>query len=177
MSKQKVFCIGFHKTGTKSLAAALRQLGYQVTGPNGTQDPDIAKNVYELAFNLLDQFDAFQDNPWPVLFDYLDKTCPNSKFILSLRETGSWIESQVKYFGGQQTPMRQWIYGAGCPLGNEAAYVARYEQHNRDVLDYFAGRHDDLLVMELAKGQGWQELCPFLGKTPVSIPFPHENKA
>ena len=27
---QKVFCIGFHKMGTKSLAAALKMLGYRV---------------------------------------------------------------------------------------------------------------------------------------------------
>jgi UDP-N-acetylmuramate-alanine ligase len=38
----KVFCIGFHKTGTTSLAVALKTLGYRVTGPNGVHDPDIA---------------------------------------------------------------------------------------------------------------------------------------
>ena len=30
----KIFCIGFHKTGTKSLGLALGILGYKVTGPN-----------------------------------------------------------------------------------------------------------------------------------------------
>jgi hypothetical protein len=30
MARAKVFVIGFHKTGTSSLAMALRQLGYRV---------------------------------------------------------------------------------------------------------------------------------------------------
>ena len=59
----KVFCIGFHKTGTTSLAVALRQLGYRVTGHNGVSDADIAEKVYEMAYGLVEQYDAFQDNP------------------------------------------------------------------------------------------------------------------
>jgi hypothetical protein len=51
--KEKVFCIGFHKTGTTSLRVALELLGYRVTGPNGVQDPDIGKNVHELAYSLV----------------------------------------------------------------------------------------------------------------------------
>ena len=56
--KTKVFCIGFHKTGTTSMAVALKQLGYKVTGPNGVNDPDIEKNVRSMAYNLVDEFDA-----------------------------------------------------------------------------------------------------------------------
>lgn len=44
----KIFCIGFHKTGTKSLGTALDILGYRVCGPVGVKDPDIAKNVLPL---------------------------------------------------------------------------------------------------------------------------------
>ena len=41
-TRPKVFCVGFHKTGTKSLGAALATLGYRVAGPRGTLDPQIA---------------------------------------------------------------------------------------------------------------------------------------
>ena len=37
--KPKVFCIGFHKTGTKSLRKALATLGYRVTGPGRCPRP------------------------------------------------------------------------------------------------------------------------------------------
>jgi hypothetical protein len=75
------------------------------------------------------------------------------------------------------TPMRTWIYGVGSPEGNEAVYLDRYNGHNRDVLAHFAGRPDDLLVMDLAKGDGWETLAPFLGKPVPDAPFPHANKA
>ncbi|WP_226645161.1 sulfotransferase family protein [Microbulbifer variabilis] len=173
----KVFCIGFHKTGTSSLAEALKMLGYKVTGPNGVGDPDISNNVYRMAFQLVDKFDAFQDNPWPLLFKIMDAKCPGSKFILTVREPRAWIESVVKHFGRRETPMRKWIYGLGMPEGNEGIYMKRYNAHNNEVLDYFEARPRDLLIMDLAKGSGWKELCGFLEKQIPNIPFPHANKA
>jgi hypothetical protein len=73
--------------------------------------------------------------------------------------------------------MRQWIYGVGCPQGNEDVYTARFERHNREVLEYFADRPQDLLVMRLTEGDGWDKLCPFLGVPIPETPFPHENRA
>ena len=85
----------------------------------------------------------------------------------------------VKDFALTETPMRRWIYGedAGCPEGNEDTYIARYERHNKEVLDYFAARPNDLLVFDLPKGDGWNLLCPFLGHDIPDEPFPHANKA
>ena len=173
----KVFCIGFHKTGTTSLAVALKMLGYRVTGPNGTKDRNIAEKVHAMANRLARKYDAFQDNPWPVLFREMDANWPGSKFILTMRTSDAWIRSQVKDFGLRETPMRRWIYGAGCPEGNETVYMERYERHNREVLEYFRNRPDDLLLLELAKGHGWPELCAFLDRPLPSTPFPHANKA
>ncbi len=171
----KVFVIGFHKTGTTSLSHALTLLGYSVTGPNGVRDPNIAKNVERMALALVDQHDAFQDNPWPILFEKLDRWCPNSKFILTMRDTEKWIRSQVRHFGKEISPMREWIYGKGCPEGNEDVYIERYERHNRDVMEYFKDRSEDLLVMSLERGDGWEELCPFLGKAMPDVSFPKKN--
>ncbi|MEH6551792.1 MAG: sulfotransferase [Pseudomonadales bacterium] len=173
----KVFCIGFHKTGTSSLAAALSALGYRVAGHIGVLDPDIAKNVYPMTKYFAERYDAFQDNPWPIIFKDLDKEYPDSKFVMSIRDSNSWIESQVKHFGSEVTPMREWIYGVGCPLGNESVYIRRLEQHNNEVMEYFAHRPKDLLVMDFSKGDGWKELCTFLGHENPNIPFPHHNKA
>ena len=63
LMKTKVFGIGFHKTATTSLAKALSYLGYRVTGPNWVDNPNIAEEVYEMAFEFAHKFDAFQDNP------------------------------------------------------------------------------------------------------------------
>ena len=175
----KVFCIGFHKTGTTSLEMALKKLGYSVTGSFGTKDPDIASKVHAMAYAMVEKFDAFEDNPWPILYRELDERFPGSKFVMTRRPTENWIHSQVKDFATTETPMRRWIYGedAGCPIGNEETYKARYERHNREVPEYFADRPDDLLIIDLPNDDGWSRLCPFLGHEIPNEPFPHANKA
>ena len=174
---RKIFCIGFHKTGTTSIGEALRLLGYSVTGPNGVKDPKIAENVVAMADDLVARFDAFKDNPWPVLYKGLDARYPGSKFILTVRPTDLWIRSQVHHFGTRETPMRTWIYGKGCPEGNEGRYIERYESHNRDVIAHFASRSDDLLVIDLAQRDPWERLCPFLGVERPDFDFPHSNRS
>ena len=139
----KVFGIGFHRTGTSSLRAALQRLGYRVCGAVGTRDPDIADRVREIAFPLLDRFDAFGDNPWPILFRELDERRPGSRFVLTTRPTDEWLGSVTRYFGARSTPMREWIYGAGSPLGNESRYRERYERHHAEVLEHFRDRPGD----------------------------------
>lgn len=171
----KIFGIGFHKTGTTSLAAALTLLGYRVTGPNGVRDPHIARNALPMALGLVPQFDAFQDNPWPILYRDLDQQFPGSKFILTVRDPEDWIKSLIGHFGSRSTPMREWIYGAGSPRGHEATYLARYENHNRDVRHHFAKRSGDLLVLDITRGDGWERLCPFLDRPTPRLAFPHRN--
>ncbi len=177
MNCAKVFGIGFHKTGTTSLAQALSLLGYRVTGPNGVYDPFIARNVYDMAFALVDRYDAFQDNPWPILYKELDSRYPGSKFILTIRDTDRWIDSVVRDFGTGRTPMRQWIYGTGSPLGHEETYIRRYQEHNQEVADHFRDRPEDCLVLRITQGDGWDRLCPFLGKDPPGGPFPSLNRS
>lgn len=179
MKDKKVFGIGFHKTGTTSLARALEMLGYKVTGPNGARNPNIAVEVNSLIYDLAEKYDAFQDNPWPLFYKELDKKYPGSKFILTLRPTDKWINSLTRHFGTKVTPMREWIYGAGfgCPVGNEQRYIGRYEQHNKEVIEYFKNRPNDLLIFNLTEGDGWMKLCPFLNEPLQDSPFPQENLA
>ncbi|WP_017931949.1 sulfotransferase family protein [Robiginitomaculum antarcticum] len=175
--RQKVFGIGFHKTGTKSLRKALEILDYSVCGPVGTRDPDIAKSAYDIALNYAGRFDAVQDNPFPPLFRELDAAFPGSKFILTTEEVDVWIARAVRYFNEQETPMRRWIYGVGSPVGNEETYRARFVRHNDEVRTYFASRPHDLLDWPLTKRPGWEPLCGFLEcDIPDDVDFPHENK-
>ena len=174
--KPRVFCIGFHKTGTKSVAQALRRLGYRVAGPTGAKNPMIAERAATAALSLATEHDAFNDNPWPLLYRALDAAFPGSRFILTIRDEAHWIDSVVRYFGAKDTPMRRWIYGVGTPVGHEATYVERYRRHATEVLDYFHGRND-LLLLDLANGDGWPELCGFLDVPHPEVPFPHVNRS
>lgn len=176
----KVFGIGFHKTGTTSLRLALEELGYRVTGPNGVHRRGMdTPMALAIAHEMLPRYDAFQDNPWANLFREMDREVPGSRFVLTVRSEDAWLRSVVGHFGPRSTPMREWIYGAGLgsPVGNEDLYVERYRRHNREVLEHFAERPDDLLIMDITRGDGWAALCPFLGRPVPHGAFPHSNSA
>lgn len=172
----KIFCIGFHKTGTSSLGRALEILGYRVCGEVGVREPRIAEIALDLARAKLSHFDAFQDNPWPILFRELDAECPGSRFILTSREPDAWLASITRHFGARETPMRTFIYGVGHPSGNGALYLERYATHNREVRAYFAERAADFLELRFEAGDGWEKLCGFLGCKAPDTPFPHLNQ-
>lgn len=176
---QKVFGIGFHKTGTTSLDRALTLLGYRVTGPNAVHDPDISQKIHDFTQEISKKFDAFQDNPWPLVYREMDNLYPNAKFTLTVRDPDEWILSMCKHFGEQVTPMRQLIYGSdfGHPLGNELHYKKVMLTHNKNVRTYFSDRPDKLLEIDFSSGQGWEPLCRFLGHPEPSASFPHANKA
>jgi hypothetical protein len=178
VDEPKVFCIGFHKTGTSSLGAALELLGRRVAGPFGVRDDDISQQALPGALERVPRFDAFQDNPWPLLYVEMDERFPGSRFVLTVRAEKEWSASVGAHFGGVSTPMREWIYGAGAgdPVGHDDLYVERYRRHNDEVVAHFADRPDDLLVMDLGRGDGWTELCGFLGADPPGVPFPHANR-
>lgn len=176
----KIFGIGFHKTGTKSLAAALGRLGYRVHGPGWTRDTDACMSIASLkqaAFAVIDEYDAFQDNPWPLLWQDLAQAYPDARFILTYRDSRAWFESARRYFGAEQTPMRALIYGADAasPLGNEQLYIERFERHNQEVRGYFAGR-DNFLELDVSHAGAHGALCRFLGHPVTSDPFPHLNQ-
>ncbi len=176
----KVFGIGFHKTATKSLATALDMLGYRVHGPGWVNDAQACSSLESLwacALPLIDDYDAFQDNPWPLLWPYLVQRFPEARFILTVRDEEQWLASAVGYFGKQSTPMRQLIYGtdAGSPIGNEARYLERYRQHNESVRTFFTG-NPHFLELDITAGAGWLELCSFLGYPTPPLQFPHANR-
>lgn len=174
----KIFCIGFQKTGTTSLGAALEVLGYKVCGPIGVTNPRIEKEALGWALTKTPYYDAFQDNPWPLLYKELDHLYPGSKFILTHRRPRSWLRSMRQYFGNYEAPAESWIYGEGItPLKNPLKCLRTYVRHNREVRRYFKNRPDDFLEIDLSKGDGWEEICTFLGKDIPAVPFPRSNKS
>lgn len=174
----KIFCIGFQKTGTTSLGLALQQMGYKVCGPVGVTNPDIKRKALSWAVERVPEFDAFQDNPWPMIYKELDRLYPDSKFILTTRHPRSWIKSAQKYFGYYESAAEVWIYdGVGTPIKNQKRFIKRFKEHNNEVREYFKNRSDDFLEIDLGKGHGWNEICGFLGQPVPNRPFPFENKS
>jgi len=174
--QRKVFCVGFQKTGTTSLQYALSLLGYRVAGVFSVKNLD-GPAIRDRALELATQFDAFADNPWPVLFRELDAAFPGSKFILTTRDPDKWYKSACTHFSDGGSKMREWIYGAGSPEGNSEAYKGRLLRHADEVRAHFADRQEDFIEFDVAQGDGWDALCSFLGKPVPKRDFPWLNTA
>lgn len=184
--RPKIFGIGFQKTGTTSLAEALRILGYRTRHGVLINNPVKLKSIWiappltreKIAARVLpmaEGADMFCDNPWPILFRELDAAYPGSKFILTTRASESWIASMVRYFGDAPRDMMRFLYGVPHPAGHEGRCIETYRAHNEAVRRHFADRPDDLLEIDLSKGDGWSQLCTFLDHPVPATPFPHKN--
>lgn len=181
MAPSKVFCIGFQKTGTTSLHAALTALGYRTSAVVG-RDWDAERLAAEgatLCIRTMKEFDAAEDMPWPIFFRELDDAFPGAKFILTVRDAERWFSSIEGHFGANADEMQAFVYGrdAAAPAGNRTRYLEVFERHERDVRAHFADRPNDLLVMDLERGDGWKELCGFLDAAVPVASFPVKNRS
>jgi len=163
----KIFGIGLGKTGTTSLAEAMAALGYK------------AKHSPKF-LNEIEEFDFLNDVFISVRYAFLDHMFPNAKFILTYRELESWIASCEVYSKKKsgRGPLRRLenrFYAYGITWYDKDKFVDAYHRFHKKVFAHFDGR-DNFLVMDISKGDGWETLCPFLGKEVPDMPFPHKNK-
>ncbi len=176
----KIFGIGLSKTGTTSLAHALDILGYKVKDCLGLANFKKG-HISSIDKTALQSHDALTDTPIPSFYRELDVEFPNSKFILTIREMDAWLNSCKKQFNqklaDKQTEAHNQLFMDlyDTTVFDEEKFRAGYKRFVEGVLEYFKDRPDDLLVIDISNGEGWEKLCPFLGKPAPNIPFPKSN--
>lgn len=172
--KQKVFIIGFQKTGTTSLEQAFKYLGYRVYGG----DKNLLKfdnhdNLKDYIKDTLQNWDVVQDMPWPLFYQELYDLYPEAKFILTIRDSEKWIRSVVNYFASIRVPLHEKIYHVPCAEGYEPRYLEVYETMNTEILAFFRDK-PNFLIMEMGHNFDYKTLCSFLDILDVpQEPFPH----
>ena len=174
---EKVFCIGFQKTGTSSLGTALHLLGYTVA--NHVRYRDVVPTEQAVIGDLvarLDRYNAFQDTPWYLYYEIFYHAFPDAKFILTTREEDSWHRSMCRFFGDAWNPMHIFIYGTHDPANNKDAFVSRYRAHNDAVRTFFAKDPDRFAEVDLSRDDAWAVLSGLLECRTPRAPFPHENR-
>jgi len=185
----KVFGIGLSRTGTKSLTKALDWLGFNVIHyPVGREMFDeLTKG--NCSFSLLQGYDGITDITVAPFYAQFDKLYPGSKFILTLRDKESWLRSLEQHWRdkpafsdkpGRETKMkirrflRAAVYGCYEFDRDRMSYV--YDLHYKNVIEYFRGRPESLLMLNIVGGEGWEKLCPFLNMPMPGVPFPDVNE-
>jgi hypothetical protein len=194
----KIFGIGLSKTGTTSLAKALRCLGYRVSHypvamvKHDGQEPSIDPT-------FISRFDALIDTPVSTLYKKLDILYPHSKFILTIRDSESWLRSCRKHFEkpaayGKTRPdwwnvkeqgvwsdnssdmVNSWRLNTYNTITfDEERFREAYDRHVTGVINNFKKRTNDLLIINICNGEGWETLCSFLDKPHPNKPFPFVN--
>ena len=186
----KVFGIGLTKTGTTSLGRALERLGYFHAHFNTAFGNDV---LTEADFPL---YDAATDTPVSMRFETLYMTYPNARFILTERPFDQWETSltrdfERRYGTADFARLRQLsTIRNGCSQGLELALVhgalyfghatprAAYLAHIRRVEQFFADKPAGKLLRHNAfTGDGWPELCGFLGCEVPPEPYPWGNRS
>ncbi len=181
----RIFGIGMHKTATTSLSRAMSILGY----PSAHwKSAHWAKAIWrEMNTSghspTLERHYALCDLPIAPLFRKLDAAYPGSKFILTVRREAEWLDSVRRHWSGSNPFRSAWdsdpfthiihrhLYGT--TEFDPEVFVERYRRHNAEVMAHFDSRPDDLMVM--AVGDGWKELCRFLGRPMPAVPYPLAN--
>ncbi|KKN92429.1 hypothetical protein LCGC14_0209200 [marine sediment metagenome] len=179
----KIFGIGLSRTATKGLSTALNSLGIKTI--HYPEEYDTLKLLSNGVFKLpiLEEYDAITDIQTVPFYPQLDEEYPNSKFIFTVRDIDSWLESTKKHFKGVEREERlvrdikysevYWMRSAvyGTLVWDRSVFRQRYYTHHTAVMDYFEGR-DNLLVLDICAGDGWNKLCPFLGVDTPNSRFP-----
>jgi Sulfotransferase domain len=174
---EKVFGIGSARTGTSSLGHAFVLLGFRHTSWDPALWDAFERGEYEPVFAIAERYESFEDGPWNGgdFYRALDARFPESKFVLTIRDPESWLVSHEHHFsaeGRREIPERYWIHDYAA---KRAEILRDYEARNEEVREHFRDRPEDLLVLDVVGGEGWERLCPFLGLQPPGGPFPDVN--
>ena len=185
-SDGKVIGIGLSKTGTSSLVRAL-----QILGLDAVHFPSDSQTLHELrrghySLSVLKKHQAIAEGIAP-FFPQLDTYFPNSKFILTIRDLESWLDSAEHHWPFVEEWARHnqefnaaWDFLSTSTFGVRSFQRERftyvYLTHLDRVRRYFAARSHVLLELDICGGDGWEKLCPFLGLPEPDSRFPLANR-
>ena len=196
----EVIGVGFGRTGTLSLKAALEQLGF---GPCYHQYELVGHPDHASSWSAGNQGDrdvlrvpllgykSTVDWPGCSFWRELSDLFPEAVVLLSVRLSERWYASFRETVGAvlalnrrrgvppmfapvvqmNDEVVRVRCFGSDYDVDDKARVIAAYEAHNATVRAGIAG--DRLLEFDVA--EGWDRLCDFLGVPAPEAAFPNIN--
>ena len=150
----KIFVIGFNKTGTTSL--------------HNLFDIIKIKSIHTIRpiIPIIDNYDAFSDGDH-YNFEQYYNIYPNSLFILNTRPIFNWLISRYKHADAHKfKPCWCW------PISDERTnkWISDREKHYKNILNFFADKPDQLLIVNIEKN-GWENVVlKFINKENNKFP-------
>lgn len=185
----KIFCIGFNKTGTTSLVEFLKSMKYKIFPENivfkegSSYFEDFKNGNYSKLYNLIENYDVFKDRPWNQndFYKNLSELYPTAKFILTTRDVDDWWESYQRW--DKKIKLREmWYYklvSQTCYMvdsfldyPNESKEI--YIKRNNEILEYFKN-NERFLELPLKSNDKLEMLSNFLDNKKIKK-YPHLNK-
>ena len=178
----KIFGIGWPKTGTKTLGECFKILGFNHESIRLDLVEDLQNHDLARIIKIAQEKDTFEDWPWIILYKEMDHQFPGSKFILTHRDPDRQLHSYQNMLKNLDLPKDEWnamrrtLYGLPFPDVTAEQMQQRYLRQNQEVRQYFKDRPGDLLEINWEAGDGWEKLCSFLGLPVPKVALPHANR-
>jgi hypothetical protein len=189
MEINKIWGVGLGKTGTSTLEVVLQRMGFRTLDLDEWETSkfiidNVARGIY--TFKTMENYDALT-NACRYYYQCVDRHYPNSKFILTLREKESWLDSWEKHFNWwyKQKDVDESVILSvhnhfamfGCYFFSRERFGDVYDMHHKNVRDYFAGRYNDCIEVDWTQEKDLSRLCNFLGREVSDLSIPWVNKA
>lgn len=188
----KIFQTGNNKTGTRSLALALKKLGITTIHGFSAQggSPKLSKTyIWDNkmkglpVLTGLENYRAFTDYPFleAKMLKVYEKQYTNSLFIKLTRDPQDWFWSIYYHIERAKLEGREDLWSQFKDLkeflDNKDKHIKKFFNREEKVEAFFNKiEQDRYLIMNICKGDGWELLCPFLEIDIPNIKFPWEGK-
>ena len=197
-----------NKTGTTSLLYEFVRNGISTGNQREAEQllPKYINGNIKPILNYCRRGVFFQDIPFsiPNFYKILDKEFPNSKFILTIRNSAEdWYDSLIRFHTktkligttdklptSNELKLSDYVYKGWAydvhniiydvPYNdpyNKDILISTYENHKKDVIDYFKDRNTDLLIIDLCNKNAYKEFKNFFKIKNNFSNFLHKNSS
>ena len=175
MINNKIFNLGFSRTGTTSLAALCQKLGIRSVHDSKELFGYFHNYSEIVSYYNWNQFELYSGLLCPMWLEIVENSY-GCKFILTVRDVETWKVSADRHFQGGWSVFRTFMFSeVGVPYND--GYIDVYNNYNSSIIEYFKDNDLPLLLIDFENDENIVEkICDFLNIEKVDVEVPWANK-